>query len=123
MINPKDIAYALIYQNSKEAFQKTGVVRAVQLVLNTEPETRLTLWHVRCEEIMTYEASTYEVDAGGHTQHLPSIYGGLAAELADYANSAQGRLAEFLRSKGRKPQYGHIYRVQKGLIEDLTDSK
>jgi len=123
MIDPKAVSYVLVYINSKDQFQKTGIVRAVVVVFKTEPESRMTLWHVKREDgTLDYQVPSFQINCAETSQFLPPLYGKVVEQLAALATRAQEKLAEGLKEKGKKVQYGHIYKVQRQAIEDITSS-
>jgi len=123
MINPKEVSYALIYVNTKEQFQRTGVVHAVIVAFRTDPETRMTLWHTKREDGVTeYQVPSFDISSAGKVHSLPCLYGKAVEELVQLAEQARGKLTEALREKNKKVQYGHIYKIQRGAVEDITDN-
>jgi hypothetical protein len=116
MINASNLSHAWIRTNTKSGFEKTGITAAVILCFATQPESRVTLWHVKGPDGFDFMAPSTPIEKpGGELQKIACLYGGVADEMVKLASQAQETL-----KKALKPDYGKLYRVAAGKAEEYT---
>lgn len=115
MINETNLTHAWIRTNTRVGLEKTGVSAVVILCFNTEPKSRVALWHAKGPDgKFDFKTPSFPIETpDGELKKTPCLFGGVSAELVKMAAAAQGWLR-----KGLKPTYGKLYKVTAELAEE-----